>query len=135
MKVAPVWMRQHGEIKMSLTDDILEMVTIRKNVSFVELSRLDGFRGTCTFEVNNENCSNIVFWSGISEEAFDALRGLIDRNKIHPKPAHLFSYMADGRVLRLPLAKSARHYKEPHWLPVVFNPGSETPRRSKRARR
>jgi hypothetical protein len=43
--------------------------------------------------------------------------------RIHTDPASLVVYMVDGRVPMLPIVKQVRHYKTPHWAPVVFNPG------------
>ncbi len=33
----------------------------------------------------------------------------------------LLVYLVDGQVPSLPLARSPRTYKKPHWLPVAFN--------------
>jgi hypothetical protein len=43
--------------------------------------------------------------------------------KIHPVPTSRLTYIIDGKFLSLPIAKNERHYKKPHWLPVVLNPG------------
>ena len=117
---------------MTLTNKILRLIEERKNVSFAELARMvDGFSGDKEVSLNGEGYSNIILWSGISDEAIDALMSLTANGKIHPVPAHILVYLADGAVLKLPIARTRRHYKKPHWIPTVYNPGPE-PKRKRR---
>jgi len=100
-----------------MAQQILDLVRRQRNVSFVELERIEGFGGG-KLELGLEG--NFVLWTGLTPEAVAALDEL--RGFIYPRPAHLLVYLHDGQGLDLPIAKSARHYKKPHWLPVVFNP-------------
>ena len=100
-----------------MAQEILAMVTNKGNVSFAELERIDGFGGgPWSIGVPDHN---LIMWRGLTREAFDALEEL--RELIHPKPASFLVYMCDGKVPCLPVAKSARRYKKPHWAPVVYN--------------
>lgn len=37
-------------------------------------------------------------------------------------PCAPLSYVIDGAVPKMPIAKSLRHYKTPRWCPVVMRP-------------
>jgi hypothetical protein len=120
----------------SLAEKILELVTVRKHVTFVELDRIEGFSGgDLEISIGNEQASNIVLWQRLTREAVTALEELRQTKKIHQLPASVLSYLIDGKSLRLPLAKRAQHYKEPHWMPVYFNPGPAPEHPPKPARR
>src|SRR5262245_19043932 len=107
-----------------LAEKILELVTTRRDVTYVELDRLEGFSGgDMEMSIGNEQASNIVLWQRLTKEAVAALGELRQAKRIHQLPASILSYLVDGATLRLPLAKRAQHYKEPHWMPVCFNPG------------
>jgi hypothetical protein len=84
-----------------------------------ELSRIDGFKG----DLEWLNSYDRLLWSGISQEAVDALNSLLKAGEVHMKPTMPLVYMCDGVMIRLPTVKRAVKYKSPHWLPVVFNPG------------
>jgi len=85
--------------------------------------------------INSEQASNIVLWQGLTEEGLNALEELRQAKKIHQLPAHFLSYLHDGKMLKLPLAKRPQHYKMPHWAPVCFNPGPAPEHPPKPARR
>jgi hypothetical protein len=74
-----------------------------------------------------------VLWQGVTEAAAAAIGELHRRQLIHPVPTPLLVYMVDGTIPRLPIAKQFRHYKKPHWLPVVFDrgPASKPTRRAR----
>jgi len=55
--------------------------------------------------ITNEQASNIVLWQGLTQEGLNVLEELRQAKKIHQLPAHLLSYLHDGKMLRLPLAK------------------------------
>lgn len=62
----------------------------------------------------------IILWKGMSEEFVNAIAELLKEEKIFIFPTSHLTYMADGGLLKLPLARSIRNYKKPHWLPVCF---------------
>ena len=108
----------------ALSDEILKLIRARQNVTFAELSRIEGFSGgTCELLLNTDRTSNIVLWTAMTQEACDALNELMMEKKIHCLPTSFLTYLCDGSALRLPIAKRAHHYKKPHWMPVVYNPG------------
>jgi hypothetical protein len=104
------------------SEDIPALIKHRGNgLSFVELLQgLPYLEGDCIYE-NGE--WNFVFWGGLSQQCIDTLRDLINRDVIKPTPAHPLTYYVDGRVPNLPLAKSPRKYKKPHWAPITFSLG------------
>jgi hypothetical protein len=108
-----------------MAEKILELVTAYKHVTFAELDqKIEGFSGgELQISINNEQASNIVLWQGLTEEGVSALEELRQAKKIHQLPAHVLSYLHDGKMLKLPLAKRPQHYKTQHWTPVCFNPG------------
>jgi hypothetical protein len=104
----------------TMAEKIFELVWATGSVSFAELERIEGFKGDREMCVEDKN---VVLWSGMSDTAIDALNELRSQGKIHAKGASLLVYMIDGMVLHLPLARSPRKYKKPHWAPTVFNAG------------
>jgi len=105
-----------------MKEAIYKLVADRDWVTFAELSRdIDGFRGNWAIEA----APNVFFWTALSEEALDALDELFAEKRIVYAPAHPLSYLADGGLLRLPLAKRPNKkggYKKPHWVPVCRRP-------------
>ena len=63
---------------------------------------------------------NLVLWDGLPREIAEVLQELIEENKIVMRVVDSAVYILDGAYLKLPVAKSIRPYKKPHWLPVAF---------------
>src|SRR5262249_51527203 len=106
--------------------------------TFAELDqKIEGFSGgELQIGIDNEKASNIVLWERVTGEGLNALEEVRQAKKIHQVPAHVLSYLHDGKMLRLPLAKRRpQHYKTPHWAPVCFNPGPAPEHPPKPARR
>jgi len=81
-----------------LAEKILELVTTRGHVTFVELDRLEGFSGgDLEISINSEQASNIILWQRLTRGAVDALEELQQAKKIH-----------HGRRLRLTPSLAAR---------------------------
>jgi hypothetical protein len=98
---------------------ILDKITRYGNVSFAELSRdIDGFNGDVALTIPSKN---VILWNGISQAAYEALNALLDGHVIEMMPTSELTYLVDGTVPGFPVVKQNRCYKEPHWLPVVFN--------------
>lgn len=110
---------------MSMAEQILDYVSKYRNVTFAELTRnIEGFGGgDIALAIDNSRASNFVLWVGLTEQAYEAVTRLQSEQKIHVDPTPLLTYIIDGCCLRLPVAKTIRHYKKPHWSPVVLNPG------------
>jgi len=104
------------------SDNILAFIEQRQHVSFCELrTYFEDFDGECDWgDIDN----NVFYWVNISEKLCNILRSLIDAGQIHGNPTTILVYMADGGGLRLPIAKRIGFkYKNPRWLPIVWNPG------------
>jgi len=103
-----------------MKNEIMQYILDQKgHVSFAELSNhIVGFDGDG--EIYQES-ANIVFWSGISWDGYQALKELLDEDKILVHPCDSIVYFIDGLVPNLPVLKQARKYKKPHWLPVTIN--------------
>lgn len=102
-----------------LKERVWEYIKRYNHVSFAELKReFPEFDGNYEKAIREHN---IILWSGISLEMIEAIDSLIKEKLIDIYPTTPLVYMADGAVLSLPIAKSMRKYKKPHWAPVVFN--------------
>lgn len=111
-----------------LIDDIREVLK-QDHVTFTELSRIEGFSGGgLTWSIRNEKISNVVIWVDMTREAVDAIETIIAEGKYEMVPTTPLTYLIDGSMLKLPLAKSVRHYKKEHWVPTIFK---KKPRRGR----
>lgn len=99
--------------------DIPNLIKWRGNgLTFVELVRyLPYLEGK--FAYGNRE-TNIIFWLGLSEECIAAIIDLINAGTIKPTSTLSLTYLVDGQVPKLPIAKSSRKYKRPRWAPVTF---------------
>ena len=64
--------------------------------------------------------SNIVFWYGWNERAFDAVSELVNDGVIEMSKCESMIYIVDGKSLNFPILKSD-DVDTYHWLPVTFN--------------
>lgn len=102
--------------------DLVKMIKDKKGVSFVEIEDYFyevgfDYHGKEQF-VNSDN-KNIVFWSDWNEIASKLLIDLLKEKIIKMMPTDVLVYLADGKVLTLPVYKDDEPYEQ--WLPVVFN--------------
>jgi len=98
--------------------EILDCIS-KGGVSFVELCRdVPGFKGEQQIRIPSKNW---IIWAGLSQEAYDAIKDLIDDKLIEQKVCDPMIYICDGGWVNLPLVKSNRAYKKPRWLPVVYS--------------
>jgi hypothetical protein len=118
-------MRDDATAQTPMASAILAFITERHgSVSFAQLCRhVPGFKGEGSLFVDRKDCSNVCLWTSISQPAADAISALQNTGAIHARDVHWFIYMLDGAVPEMPIAQRARHYKQPHWAPVVFHPG------------
>jgi hypothetical protein len=119
----------------TLIDDLVATVKDRPATSFPELQRVlaeDGHNTEGRCEMFLPDRPDLVIWSGLSEELADVLGEAMETKRIH---AHalasdlevLVIYAGDGGMLKLPRAKRPpvdRPYTKPHWVPLVWYPGS-----------
>jgi hypothetical protein len=90
----------------------------RYGLSFVNLKDAVGADADGNYELAYAPNPSILFWQGMSAEFVAAVGELMTERAIELNSTPSLTYMIDGRMLRLPLAKRLRHYKEPHWAPV-----------------
>jgi len=64
---------------------------------------------------------NILLWLNLSTEAAVILSRVMGHPNCTCVPTRVLTYMIDGTIPSLPLARSARQYVKPRWLPVVWN--------------
>jgi hypothetical protein len=106
-----------------LNEAIVAYVTKYDWVTFVELqNRFDHYRDTrgdlCLFL--GDEYPNIILWAGMSRAFVDLLERLQKDKRVFAHVASPLSYLHDGGMLKMPLAKRAHKYKELHWLPVCL---------------
>jgi|ERR1051326_555600 hypothetical protein len=105
----------------TITEHIREALRI-DHVSFAELSRIDGFKGNLALVLDKN--PNIILWTGMSEAAVASLNALLKEDYCHIHPTTTLVYMIDAQMPQMPLAKSNRKYKDPHWAPVTLKLGA-----------
>jgi hypothetical protein len=119
-----------------LADAIEDYIRQYDYVTFTELSRrLEPYfdlTGTMALEI----APNVILWLGMSEAFCDAINQLQCEKRIWPYPSSSLTYMIDGGMLKLPVAKrlSKAGYKKEHWLPVTFRVHEPMVKGSRRAR-
>jgi hypothetical protein len=100
-------------------DTIIAFVRERGHVSFAELlQHFRGAKGSLCLELT---AWNWVLWDGLSEAMCAALKSDRVRAALVPEPCSVFVYLCDGLIPQLPIVSQKRKYRQPHWLPVVFN--------------
>lgn len=114
-----------------MADRIAAYVREHDHVSFAQL--VDDFPefsgGDCSVVHEGRKHSNIVLWTGMTKTATDAYAMALRSGRVTATPTSPVTYLLDGRALKLPIAKTARHYQKARWLPVVLRPGADKFRR------
>lgn len=103
-------------------DAVVEYLRRHDYVTFAEIQlRLAPFLET-RGAVCLEQASNLVLWADMSQELADLLQGLLRARRVFLHPASALTYLIDGGLLKLPLARRppAGGYKEQHWLPTTL---------------
>jgi hypothetical protein len=109
-----------------LADRVLALIRERDHVTFAELAREfpdDFANGEIALEVHD----NLVIWTGMQATGAAAFKALREGGKVTMQPTQTLTYLIDGTTLRFPIAKRARAYAKPHWLPVVVRPVAPGP--------
>ena len=104
------------------------------NSSFVNVERIMEQNGISTqdddkggwFVPWDIEYDNIIVWDFNNEAMAEVWRAIFkcleaDDKSMELQVSQPLVYLVDGKILALPLAKSLRHYKQPHWLPVVLS--------------
>lgn len=103
---------------------ILDYIKTHEGTSYVEIENLFnklGFKWEGDYCLCSEKNKNVIYWSGWNEEAVQILNELQEEGFIEKVPTEPLLYIIDGKSLNFPIVKSFRQYKDPHWLPIVFN--------------
>lgn len=104
---------------------IYDYVRLKNHVSFAELER-DFPQFVCVENKSKlelivlPDYSNLIIWWGWSKRAIEALQFLIANKLLQLEAASSFIYLIDGLMPTMPIAKKARQYKKPHWLPTML---------------
>lgn len=101
---------------------LVKMIKDKKCVSFVEIENYFdevGFNYHGNEQFVNSNNKNIVFWSDWNEIATKLLIDLLKDKIINMMPTDVLVYLADGKLLTLPVYEDDKPYEQ--WVPVVFN--------------
>ena len=114
-------MKEHLPASQDLKQRIFSFLDKYKTVTFAEMKWIPGFSGEKTACIS----PNVIVWTEISTEAISAINELIAEGSIEVRPYRpgwqgVMTYGFDGGVLPLPLAKRARPYERPRWLPVYL---------------
>ncbi len=116
----------------AIAEAIVDVVRRRPAATFVELlNHLRDIGVAVDGDVDiHLGPPNVFLWFDVTQELADCIIDLVGRQVVYPHPSNYLVYLFDGGVPRLPIATrvTARGYKKPHWLPVVFWP---TPPNSK----
>lgn len=108
-----------GKIK----DAVVAYVRAYDWVTFTELDRhFSPFLETKGNKAITFDDPNLIVWCDMSETWCDLLLSLLQDRRVFMHGASELTYLLDGGVLRLPVAKQIRKqgYKTERWLPVCL---------------
>ena len=102
-----------------MEDTILEFCQ-KDHVSFMELhNTFPGLFGGET-ALCFPDFPTLIVWQGFTQEGADVLLNVLNGRRLFLYPCPTLIYAIDGGGLSLPVAKRIRHYRHPHWLPMVL---------------
>jgi hypothetical protein len=109
-----------------LKDKVCEYISEHRGVTFVELERLlsDEIEVRGEYNITSSKDDNIIFWINVSEQFADIINELIASGRVDISATRPFVYAVDGKQIAMDTAKQPPKdgYKNPHWLPLQFNP-------------
>jgi len=107
----------------SMRERIFKYLSEREeSVSFAELAEnVDGFKGRkgarFALEIGR---TNVHLWHDMSLEAVEAMNALRRAKVIEVRPAKSLPGRYEHVCPQWPVAKQARHYRKPVWVPAVI---------------
>lgn len=110
----------------------LAFIQYRRGATFVELQNILSpyIPVYGDLAIYREPYENAIFWAGVSIELAKLYGALMSEHLIYVRTTSPYTYLADGKVLTLPLATLLEaDYQEPHWYPVALYPMDEAARR------
>lgn len=108
---------------MDIKAEVYRYIKQNEGTSYAELEYLFtrlGFNWKGDLEIYSDQCDNVIFWTGWNKEAIEVINSLQREGLINKVPGQPFIYYIDGKALNLPIVRTNRQYKTPHWLPVLF---------------
>jgi hypothetical protein len=102
---------------------VLALVRKYDYVTFAELQqKLAPYLPTDGSQALTLTHENLIVWLGMSEAFCDLMQRLFREQRLFAHPSSYLSYMMDGRLPGLPLAKRPPKggYRTPHWVPVCL---------------
>ena len=105
-----------------ISNVIFDYIKTKHYVSFVEIENIflkSGFEYRGNLAIQHPSMSNVVVWIDWNQEAVDVIREVIDMG-VHYVPTAVLTYLTDGKVLDLPVARTRKDFKKMHWVPVAF---------------
>lgn len=102
---------------------ILDYLRKNKGTSYVEIERIfkeNNFDYQGERSIISSGCPNVIFWSGWNENAIGIVRELSSSGEIEREPCDPIMYLIDGGSLDLPIQRTDKELKTPHWLPILF---------------
>ena len=111
--------------EQSLADAVAKLVEQTDWVTFMQVARFleqQGvpWRGDVNLSMATD--SNVLLWSGMSQQMSDVLVRLIDERRVFFHRSSVAAYHVHGGTLMLPLAGEPEEggLQKPHWLPVAL---------------
>ncbi len=112
-----------------MKNDILKLVDERRFVTFKELSdEVPAFKGDGALE--HAKYPGIILWPRISIDSAAIIQELLDDRTIYLHYTPVLNYITEGYLSSIPLARTARSYKSPRWVPMTIS--RERPRANKK---
>ncbi|MCH4331172.1 pathogenicity island protein [Staphylococcus haemolyticus] len=107
----------------NIQSKLIDYIKDNTGTSFVEIEKVFDendfdYKGQGAY-TSSKN-SNIVFWYGWNERAFDAVSELVNDGVIEMSKCESMIYIVDGKSLNFPILK-LDDVDTYHWLPVTFN--------------
>lgn len=90
-------------------------------VTFVELKKAFPEAAGDQTWLGPEQLGETLYYNNLSETFIKTLGGMLNIH-VRMTPTILLTYLIDGGPIpAYPVVKTARKYKKPHWIPVVFD--------------
>jgi hypothetical protein len=104
---------------------VLGLVRERGHVSFAEVIRfVPGATGHLMMHL--PGYPTLVLWTNLAVPLAEAIAELIEQRLVHLHPASELTYLADGSLPKLPVAKAIERYEDDHWYPVTLHHEPQT---------
>jgi len=103
--------------------EIINFTSKMGDITYLELLSFLGEKSKDTKSIWSNEYDNILFYNGLSEKLVNIIIKLVNEEKLFMQPTSWVTYLTFAgpiTIPNIPIAKSQRNYKKPHWIPVVF---------------